>query len=123
MNQRPTRVLESLLAIALAGFLLSWVSGSVVPGLVGVILSVLGQWWPGFALMLDSGWMGLALILGRISQFILLACIYFLVLTPIGVAARILGRTDKLRLRKPTSASNYTNRTPNEEGHAFLKPW
>ena len=59
-------------------------------------------------------WMGVAFVLGNITSRIILALIFFLVLTPISLLARIV-RRDRLRLRSKHS----TNWHEPEQEHDF----
>ena len=45
------------------------------------------------------GWMGLALVISKVTTPIFLGVVYFLVITPSGVAMRMLGR-DPLRPKR-----------------------
>jgi hypothetical protein len=80
------------LAIGLAGILSSWLAGKI-----------------------DWVWFKLSLVLGRISNTILLTLIFFLVLTPVGLFRRMLGKGGMFRIRKGQH-SNFTNRD-----HSFTK--
>jgi hypothetical protein len=55
---------------------------------------------------LNRIWERIGLLLHHIVSPIILAIVYFLVLTPLGLAIRLAGR-DALRLRRDTSASTY----------------
>lgn len=121
MKQRPTHVQESLLAVVLAGAIVSWLTASPAAFAIGLLLLVLGGLSIPIALLLDAGWMGLAFSLGKVSQVFLLGIVYFLVLTPLGWLGRILGRADRLMLRKP-SGGTFIQRIPGP-GTDFTKPW
>ena len=99
--------------------------------LVGGVLAALGLWFlargkahpawpliPGILLLLGASlrprflkplyvqWMSLAIVLGFIVSHVLLTLFFFLVLTPIGLAARLSGK-DFLRLKLERQASTY----------------
>ncbi|MFM1770633.1 MAG: hypothetical protein RJA22_3162 [Verrucomicrobiota bacterium] len=99
--------------------------------LVGAVLAALGAWlwrrghpagpWlavPGLALMGLGGvapgwlrgvyraWMALALALGLVMSTVLLTLFFLLVITPLGLGARLLGR-DYLRRRLDPGARSY----------------
>ena len=63
------------LVIGVAGILSSWLSG-----------------------MIELFWSKLSLVLGRISNTILLTVIFFIILTPIGFVRRLLGKDRMLRM-------------------------
>jgi hypothetical protein len=70
-----------------------WRGGHYALFLVPAVpLIVLGLAWPKCLRSVYLGWMGLALILGLIVSTILLTILYYLVLTPMGMAARLCGK-------------------------------
>lgn len=60
-------------------------------GLVGVTLFIAGAVAPTYLGPLERGWMRLAHAIGRVTNPIILAVIYLLVITPIGVVRRVVG--------------------------------
>jgi hypothetical protein len=70
-----------------------WRGGHYASFLVAAVpLIVLGLAWPKSLRSVYLGWMGLALVLGLIVSTVLLTIFYYLVLTPMGLAARLWGR-------------------------------
>jgi hypothetical protein len=53
-----------------------------------------------------KAWMGVAFVLGTVSSFVLLAAMFYLVLTPVALLLRARGR-DALRLRGPRADSDW----------------
>lgn len=47
-------------------------------------------------------WMGIAFVMGNIMSRVMIALIYYAVITPLSFLARIIGR-DRLQLRKPVT--------------------
>ena len=78
-------------------------------------LLVLGAVWPRSLKWVYLAWMILALVLGLVVSTILLTLFFYLVVTPIGLFARIVGK-DFLSLRLRPDAESYwirrTNVTP-----------
>jgi hypothetical protein len=99
--------------------------------LVGAVFAALGLIWlmrgkphfmyplgPGVVLMLTGAlaprtlrgvyvvWMAIALALGFVVSHVLLTLFFFLVITPVGLVARVLGK-DFLRLRIERGAATY----------------
>ena len=67
---------------------------------------------PGILAPLNHLWMKVGLLLHKVVSPIVLGLLFFLVITPMGVAMRIFGK-DPLRLRRePASASYWIERTP-----------
>lgn len=60
-------------------------------------------------------WMGLARLLGRVTNTLLLSVVYFVVVVPVAVFRRMKGR-DRLSRFDPKSTSNFVSRD-----HLFVK--
>jgi Na+/proline symporter len=71
-----------------------------------VPLLVLGLVWPRALKQVYLGWMSLALILGLVVSTILLTIFFYLVVTPIGLLARVAGK-DFLSRRMAPEAKSY----------------
>ena len=54
-----------------------------------------------------KGWMSVALVIGTGVSTTALAVVYYLILTPMGIAGRLLGR-DPLKLKKHETSSYFT---------------
>lgn len=72
----------------------------------GAIFLILGQFLPVVLKPVYRLWMGLAFCLGWINTRAILIVVYYLVVTPIGLAARLLGK-DFLNLKLDKSAKTY----------------
>ena len=57
------------------------------------------------ALLVYWAWMGVAFVMGNVVSRVLIALIFYLLITPMGLAMRLFGR-DKLAL-KPTNETSY----------------
>lgn len=82
-----------------------WVFAALSAALIGCGLFV-----PAAARAFDGAWMRLAHALGWINSRILLALLFYLVMTPIGLVQRLVGR-DTLRRRGSTSTSYWVPRS------------
>ena len=82
-----------------------WVLG------VGLLLLSCGALVPRALKYVYLGWMSLAIVLGLIVSTLLLTVFFFLVLTPIGLAARMVGK-DFLRRKPDAKASSFWIRRP-----------
>ena len=71
---------------------------------LGSALAILGLLFPRALVLPNRWWMGLAKILSLITTPVILAIIYFGVVTPIGVVKRLFG-WDPLRRRAPSAVS------------------
>ena len=72
----------------------------------GAVFLVLGQFLPGVLKPVYRLWMGLAFCLGWFNTRLILIAVYYLVVTPIGLAARLLGK-DFLNIKLDKSARTY----------------
>jgi len=82
-------------AFLLLALLVRWrgagTTGTVMAGL-GVALALAGALAPGRLTAVHRGWMGLAHLISRVTTPLFLGIAYFLVITPIGLLMRLLGR-------------------------------
>ena len=74
--------------------------GALVLGGIGIALVVLGVAVPGALYPVFRAWMGLAMALSKVTTPILLAVLYFGVLTPIGIVRRVPPTIDIRRTRR-----------------------
>lgn len=58
---------------------------------IGSLLVLLGLVWPRSLVIPNRGWMALASVLSFISTRVILAIVFFLILTPIGLIKRAMG--------------------------------
>ena len=83
-------------ALVLAG---SRLAGPVLGG-AGALLLLLGAAAPGLLGPLHRGWMTVARVLARVNTALFLGLVFFLVLTPLGLAFRLTGRDELARRRR-----------------------
>lgn len=109
-GRRELRNFGLLVGGVLAGFgVLMWLRGKplfpwvLVPG---ALLVALGLVFPRCLKYVYLAWMSLAVVLGFVVSHVLLTLMFFLVIAPIGLVARLL-RRDFLRLRIDREASTY----------------
>jgi len=88
--------------------LVLWARGRThLPFLVpGVLLVALGVLWPRSLKPVYLPWMVLAILLGFLISHLLLTIFFFVVITPIGLIARLSGK-DFLRLKLDRKAVSY----------------
>jgi hypothetical protein len=117
INRHPsTRELRQFAAIwlpafvAVVGGLIWYRTGSIawasVAWLPGVALSVACWLAPSFARRVFIGWMTAAWPIGWLVSHLLLAAVYYLVMTPIGLTLRLAGR-DPLHRHFDREAKTY----------------
>ena len=74
---------------------------------------------PSGALVLRAGWMRAGELLGRVNSVILLSLVYFVLVTPIGVASRLFSR----RPKGPAGGSYFQRRQEQRDGKHFEHPY
>ena len=95
-------------ALGVLGGLILWRKGQtgIILLAIGAVIFLVGLVWPKSLTILYKAWMAIALVLGFIMSHIILALVYYIVLTPIGVFMRIRGK-DPLSLRFDPKADSY----------------
>lgn len=91
-----------LVGFGLIGGLFFWKqmpTVATVCWIFGAVAGVLGLTGTRAALPVYAGWMAVALVMGNIVSRVLLAVIYYVVFTPMGLIRRLLGH-DRLQLRR-----------------------
>ncbi|SRR5258706_8006770 len=73
---------------------------------IGGSLGILSLFVPFAAKSLYRLWMGWAFIMGTVVTRVILALLFFVVITPVALLFRLFGR-DALRLKKDPTASSY----------------
>lgn len=90
---------------------------TAVPG----VLLILGGLLAPLALRpVHRAWMGLALLLSRVTTPIVMALLYFLVLTPFGLAMRLVGHNPLVRA---TGDSYWVTRPPERRRSNLTRPF
>lgn len=109
-------------AFAVLGAVVWWrgahTAGTALGGL-GALLAGAGLVMPGALTPVYRAWMGLAHAISRVTTPLFLGVVYYLVLTPIGVAMRLAGRHpligpqdgDSFFVRRPMGAARRSNLT------------
>ena len=87
---------------AVLAFRSSRLTGGVLGGF-GALLVLLAAVAPALLGPLHRGWMALARLLGRVNTAVFLSIVFFLVLTPLGLAFRLSGRDELSRRRRRES--------------------
>ncbi len=122
MKRGKSEPIKTVLTITL-GFLLLFIATkwkwtltvSVLIGLAGLFSIYLAE-------KIDFLWMKLAYLLSLIVPNIVFSLIFYLILFPVSILAKIAGQKNKLLLKnKYTSTFIETNKTFSKE--SFEKPW
>lgn len=102
----------------LLGLLFLWRHKPYYPGFLwpGVALIFFGAVWPRALKWVYLIWMSAAFVLGFVMAHVILTLLFLLVITPVGLVARLVGK-DFLNLKLDRAAKSYW--LPRERG---LKP-
>lgn len=113
---------EGVLALVFGLMLLAWLQGhpAWLPVAMGLTLATLVSPW--LARMVAWGWTSLAQALGFVVSRVLLAIVFFAVLTPLALLQRALGR-DPLQRRAPRSGTGFTERRHTFAAKDLARPW
>jgi hypothetical protein len=105
-------------ALGIVGALVLWRRGPIgfIFIAIGAVILLAGLVWPKSLIILYKAWMTLALVLGFIMSHIILALVYYLVLSPIGLFMKMLGK-DPLTLKFNPKASSYWVKREKKEWH------
>lgn len=119
-NQRELRKfgLSMIVGFAIIGsiflFVLDRQTAAVVCYAFGAIAGILGLTGAKIALPVYWGWMAIAFVMGNIVSRVLLALVFYLLITPMGVARRFLGH-DPLQLYRRVVATYWRDLPPPAE--------
>ena len=86
----------------------AWVFGSLATSAAFALATLIA---PHTLSPLNRLWFNLGLLLGRIVSPIVLGIIFFLLITPVSLVGRALGR-DELKLKKRDTSSYWVDRSP-----------
>ena len=94
--------LTLIIGFALIGGLVYWLGNSAVAfwmWKISVAIGLLALLLPPLSLPFYWAWMGIAFVMGTIISFFIVALIYYVIITPVGLIMKIIGR-DALKLKK-----------------------
>ena len=110
--------------IALFGLFFPWLFGLAFPKWPWIVAGALG----GLALLVPNslkpiyrGWMFLALILGWINTRLLLALVFYLMMTPMSLIMRLFGKN--AMKKKPSQLESYRHLTPPRQPKQMEHPF
>ena len=107
-------------AFLLLGALLwcrGWVVGALIPAALGGMLFLAGLAIPARLGPVYRAWMAFALVISKVTTPLFMGLIYFLVLTPTGLLARLFGHRP---LSRAPGAANYWQSRPAGAGRGKM---
>lgn len=75
-------------------------------GIIGILLTILGIFYPALLRPINKVWMSFAIVLGWVMTRVILIILFYIVLTPIGIIAKIF-RKNFLELKIDKSINSY----------------
>lgn len=112
-NRRFGALFSAIFAIA-AGYLYFFKAAAMtalVLAALAVLFAAVTAAAPSLLAPLNRLWFQLGLLLGKIVSPLVLGAIFFLLITPVAMISRLLGR-DELRMKKRAVASYWIDREP-----------
>lgn len=114
-----------LLFFGLVGGLVLWRSGSMTAAVtiwsIGGLLALLYYAVRPLRLAMFRGWMVAVYPIGFVISHLVLAGIFFLVITPIGLVMRLVGRDPMTRKFDRTADSYWTRRNPESGSERYFR--
>ena len=86
--------------------------------IIGLVIGGIGLTGTRLALPFYYLWMGIAFVLGNIMSRVIMALIFYGIVTPLGLLARLIGR-DKLQLKKRDTKSYWQDNSLPEEPEKY----
>lgn len=98
------------------GGLVLWQKGETgyLLWVIGMVILSLGLLKPRLLRPIHNGWMGMSFVMGFFMTHLILALLYYLVITPVALVMRALGK-DPLRLRHDRNVVSYWIERPRRE--------
>lgn len=113
---------EGVLALVFGLMLLAWFTKHPAWLAIALCLTLATLVSPWLARMVAWGWMSLSQALGFVVSRILLGVVFFVVLTPLALTQRALGR-DPLKRRAPKNGTAFTDRRHTFTAKDLIRPW
>ena len=98
-----------------------WPVASWIPVVAGSVVAAVYYLVPAVRRTIYFGWMYAFLPLGMLMSFLLLAAIYFLVFTPIGLVMRLVGRERVPRRFDPQATTYWIARPPARPPESYFR--
>jgi hypothetical protein len=97
--------------LAIYAYFQGFTAGAVVSALIAGLLCAFALIAPDRLSRLNQLWFQFGLLLGKVVSPVVLGVMFFLLITPVAIVTRLLGR-DALRLKRRSDNSHWVNRTP-----------
>jgi hypothetical protein len=115
----PIKTILTIVLVCLGIFLFKKVNWVLI---VALVIGIGGLFSTIIAVKIDWFWMKLAWLLSKTIPYILMTFVYYIILTPVALLARLFGAKDPLLL-KNTKESTFKSCNKTFEKSSFEKPW
>jgi uncharacterized membrane protein YgaE (UPF0421/DUF939 family) len=115
--------LETILSIAFGLVIIYWVTGQNVLIPVTLIIISIGLFSNYLAGKIHWFWMKLSHVMGYVMSRVILAVVFYCILFPISLLAKIFTKSDSLQLKRSTGNSYYNERRHVYDADDLENPW
>ena len=122
MDDNKNNPTSTILTIVVGFLIIYLITKSTWALYVSVSIGVLGLVSNTLARYINMGWMKIGWVLSLIIPNILLSVVYFLILTPIALLAKLFSKKDPLLLTNP-KGTLFIEKNKSFEKSGFEKPW
>jgi hypothetical protein len=122
MKKQSDHPYRTLLTIVVGFLLVYLLTGRQWAIMAALAIGIPGLFSPWFTCKISHLWMQLARLLSLVVPNILLSLVFFLVLTPLAIASRLLGQKDPLFLRNRRE-STFREVDKTFDRASLEKPW
>jgi hypothetical protein len=127
-SPKQLRQFAALLAVFLGGlgtwFYVRGNSGVLTAALfAGACVGLIGLLWPRPLRFVYVAWMAAAFPIGWLISHLLLAAVFYLVLTPVGLIMRLVGYDPMQRRFDPDTQTYWQPREPNKDTSRYFKQY
>lgn len=112
--------------IAVFGYALPWLFGRGTPTwpfVLGGVFAAFAFAWPRALGPVQRGWMKVGHALGWVNSRIILSLLFYVLVMPLGLLMRLLGKDTVARRRDPAAASYRIASTPSPDPKSMEKPF
>ncbi len=128
-SRRMLRAFALFLLVIAAAFAAVWhlrtgaIVLPVVAAAVGALVGAIGLIAPLAVRPVYLVWMGIGYPIGWVVSLVLLAAVYFLVFTPVGLACRLLGYDPMKRRFEPDASTYWIARKTNRDVKRYFRQY
>ena len=133
INWNPSRkdlrvfaVLQLVFFAIVATIVFRRVGSFVLPGgvlAVSLVVAAAGSWRPAWIRPVYITWMAAVMPIGVVVSYVVLAIVWYLVITPVGLTMRLCGRDPMRRRFDPQATTYWIPRPESSPIHRYFRPY